>query len=465
MFSRDTLFGILFTSTIPALLYITAIHFHIYINHGINAIYSLQFIIKSILALLLLLFPFAWIIIRYDVAKLPKEYDGSSAVIVILFFTYTALEIISPLLANDMKDVTALPFNYLFPKLFTHIKNVMWDAWNSDVYKCEPEQLEEISSESIRKNRQRFYQEKDIISQFQKTLTCPAYESDYIMEQLTSKVKNTLDNWKDQSSIGLRVLDIGGAEGKFTAKLLHSLSEHGIKIAFIKMIDPVDWNKEYTDHLSKLKMNFEIEFKNEPFNPDNLKKESNYDLIIASHSLYSYIDNIRANGIHNRTEHIKQAIRPLYSKPLINENGITIITLSSEYGSSADFKQNGISMLFGENISDITAEQIERLIDRKLLSSGTVDNLFVFSGLHSKITHRSHIPHLLDNWLSYYLRVNIDDLQPQQKDYLREELINKLVKLNWLSESEINKAMTIFDMSNITRDVYVLPHKTRIIIL
>lgn len=465
MFSRGALYGILIASSIPALLYITALHFHIHLNHGSSSVYTWPFIVKSFLSLLIILAPFAWIIIRYDVASLPREFDAPSAAIVgfFLFFSIASQFLPSRPQTTDIWAAITTPI-YCIPFLYTHIKNVMWDAWCEGLTNIDLDQLDEMSPEIIRKNRQPFYQKKEIIEQFQKTLSCPTYESDYVIEQFISNNESTLNLWKTHNVRGLRILDIGGGDGRFTAKLSKLLYQHEIKISYIKMIDPVDWKNEYQNHISKIDDNLKIDFITKPFNPHDLRLDGPYDLIIASHSLYSYIDNIRADGLSSRKEHIKAAIEPLCT--LLNEGGRTIIILSSEHGVSAEFKKTGISALFGETIADITAEQVESLIDSYILSAGTVDNFILFSGLRDKITKGSPIPHLLDDWLSYYLRVDFDKISAYERDWLRDELMNKLVKLDWLSELEIKKAMTsLFDMSSISREVYVLPHKTRVLIL
>lgn len=292
--------------------------------------------------------------------------------------------------------------------------------------------------------RERFYVNKTGIEIFQKTISCPVIDA---QEAFEFGIKNL--------SGAISVLDIGGAEGRFTFNLLdkYKKAASGNTITKIQYVEPASLFQNYKNNLKSLVDEANIYNHQSPYESWSPTHTEKYDLIIASHSLYSAIDNNKAN------------IQTLISKLNNNksQNGKILIVMASREGRAYSFKKHALKILFGELKNDVDANLLKDSLNVSYTSK-LVDNYIDLTDFINEYDNDNSDN--IKEWISYFLRVDLKNLKGQNFARIVKLLKYYIQPLHELGISEISKFTTaaspnVLDKNNSK----VLPHKTEIIIL
>ncbi|MBI2472089.1 MAG: hypothetical protein HYV59_12750 [Planctomycetes bacterium] len=316
--------------------------------------------------------------------------------------------------------------------VFKDAKYVMHDYWKKPNKKIE----EEHFATNLPKFRSDSYFNNKGIEIFQFTISCPKFDADGAVL--------LLKDWHTTGSIS--ILDIGGGDGLFTANLLEGLlkQKQGTRIEKIHLIDPVDFSARYKTNLNKIihiDPNKTI-YTNSNYEDYDAKAHELFDLIIASHSLYSIIDNKKLN--------VEKLIKKVNSSK--KECGKALIILASKEGRAYTFKEEALTLLFGENLKDTNSKDFNEEINGNYLTKY----------LNEYYTGNSEN---LKTWLSYFLRFNIDDLDNSNLLQIINLLITFVQPLYELSNDQIKHF--IHDQHYHALDInnsLILTHKTEVIV-
>ena len=333
---------------------------------------------------------------------------------------------------------TNVAFKYI--RVFKDIKYIMYSFWVKQDSAFEKNHFED----NIIKEREPLYIDKAGIEMFQKTISCPKLDAEAAFDlSLSTKLKGPVS-----------VLDIGGGEGQFSFNLLNSYkSIPGNTITKIQYVDPVNFIAEYKSKLKTLideSKIFEQTTNYEKWSPTHIEK---YDLVIASHSLYSAIDNNKSN--------IELLIKKIKSNTA--NNGVILIVMASREGRAYSFKKYALKIIFGEDRYDVDSNLLkEHLTDS--FTSKQVDNYIDLTDFIKE--YDSGNPDNLKKWISYFLRVNIKSLSGQNLARVIKLLKYFVQPLHEFSNCDIDKFISANYPKPLDRnESKILSHKTEVILL
>jgi hypothetical protein len=391
---------------------------------------------RSLLTAFLLLIPPVILVTRFSVNGDVFEWIKGGSVAALLLFL---MQVTSAGRKRRESDG-------LLPRLLGHARYVMWDAWRLNRM-SEDAMLRDgdVDVEGIKRERQDLMQDPEGLLEFQSTLTCPFLDSRDSVVLLTA-------NWPARP---LNVLDIGGGDGRYTAALLGMLEERGFSVKSIKMVDPVDWHTAYRENLDAKGIKAPISFVDDRF--DRFQASDKYDLVIASHSLYATmeandVEDLRMAAIVNRLMTLK------------GDGGRVVVLLASEVGAAYQFKRVALQHLYGIQVPYAKSEALDAAVQPygTRHQSQVVDNVFRLTGEMKQF--RAGEPKPLREWLSYFLRVDLDRLSTESVSHLVELLCCRLTRVDALDEAGVARLKQIPEMP-ITRDDYVLGHKVVVRVL
>lgn len=415
-------------------------------------------IIASLIPILLFVFAF-YVYENYYFLKKTNNWIRIKSLIWIFYLTIPDIILLNRFsnFIQENKALTIIPilgttFFWLFGgnwdtnnifksiRVFKDIKYIMYEFWIKQDSAYEKNHFED----NIISEREPLYLDKNGIEMFQKSISCPKLDAIEAFEFcLYGKLSGEIS-----------VLDVGGAEGEFSANLLNKYKAiSGNSISKIQYVDPVDLFSVYKNKLSAIVDESKI-FSSisayEKWAPPHTEK---YDLIIASHCLYSAIDNNKSN--------IDTLIKKLQNNK--KTNGVILIILASREGRAYSFKKHALSIIFGEERYDIDSElfkekssgisktkQVDNYIDLtdfiKAYDDGNSDNLI--------------------KWISYFLRVDTKNLTGQNLASVIKLLKYYIQPLHELSNKDIDKFISLDYPKPLDRnESLVLSHKTEIILL
>lgn len=328
--------------------------------------------------------------------------------------------------------------------IFNEVKYIMFDFWKKRDINKEKEHFES----NLITERQPLYVDKEGLNIFQNTISCPLIDVNTIIEK----------KYLEKLEGAITVLDIGGAEGKFTSNLLkeYIATKPNNSVSKIQLVDPVDLKNEYTNNLSSI-LNTTILNSITTIEDWEQQSAEQYDLVIASHSLYASIDNSKIS--------FPALINKL--KKYVSDNGILLIVLGSREGRAYSFKKEALEYIFGEGNPDAESNSfINRLTENNIKFQRVQTDNYIDLTILMKQHEEGHSTALI-NWLSYFLRVDKKNLIPANTftqivellEYYMQPLyelpnfeIDNFTKLNYPNTMDKNNSL-------------LLLHKTDIIII
>jgi trans-aconitate methyltransferase len=324
----------------------------------------------------------------------------------------------------------------IFKAAVSYMHLVMWRSWKGTQLASRVRFFAgETKLPQIRRVRAKLYSSKQDLQVFQASLTCPVFDAQIAANAISGMVaKHPLD-----------ILDIGGGEGTFTRNLLKQLPRNTIRR--LVMVDPCDWQSEYLASLAGVVGHEKIKVHTTSFANCALEPQQ-FDLVIASHSLYFLLDQ------HEHSSALVTRLQRLIKTPA----GIGIVILASSAARSYVFKANVMRDLFGDSITDATAETLAAATPR-LHHEACIDNVFDLTQVLSQYDLGTEMRGPLYSWLSFFLRFNLTDLQESDRDSIVDYLRENIVTLSGLSEQEITRYESVGSLG-LTKDSQVLPHKS-----
>lgn len=298
--------------------------------------------------------------------------------------------------------------------------------WSNNNYLINPSFFENIN---IYHDRYREYFDQKNLEIFQTSFLNASRE--HIV--LSNAVKN---NGLLNNDIKLNLLDIGGHNGLFTTKLISNID---ISLKKITMIDPIK-NIEYQSNLEAFCSQIEIhQQKIEDFLSNHPSK---YELVLASHSLYSYLDQDEKN--------FSALANTLIDS--LSDNGLLIIILGSKESPAYNLKNDIIELLLNEKKNDTDLEKYQtHFSGRNDIHSKTymIDN---YIDIDQLILNDD----ILSGWVAYFTRT------PIIKDKILLDQVKKLFHLYSSKSFHYPKCSEIFDLTGSTK--YML-HKTKALLV
>jgi hypothetical protein len=428
--SRPTIFltnfqlcYIVIISFIPIFLFIFS--FYIYENFYILRLMNNLIKLKSFLWILFLVFPNLFLIFRFS---------GIDYVIIL-----STLTLFIPVVGFGNTDKLK-PF-----AIFFDVKYIMNDFWIKQNNEFEKNHF----VNNIQSVRQDLYEDNKGIKLFQDTISCPVIDAKAAYKLIENDLKGTI-----------KILDIGGAEGRFTKELLSCyLKITGNLIKNITCVDPILQEEEYKNNLKNIVKNVDdFIFVNSRIQNLTLTSPQQYDLVIVSHSLYSAIDNSESQS--NTLSNLLVTLNT-YKKEKTSK---IIIILASIEGRAYSFKKHSLDLLFGKIPTDANANQLKihshNLPDCKSL---LVDNLIDLTALMKEYDLDN--PVRLKQWLSYFLRVNLSLVDNQTFERIVKLLKFYIQPFHELAECEINDYVNTNSLPYDRNHTLVLTHKSEIFVL
>lgn len=319
------------------------------------------------------------------------------------------------------------------------LKNIVYIHWTAWTPKCDSVDSNHFINGSLQESREAIYTDEASLSTFQKHFLPYTTEDDVIRKLLTAKY-----NLKEIRKKNLNILDIGGHDGTFTTRLLKKSQIK--KVERIDAIEPISTLKDtYVSNLSPFVNRKKIKYhtvKFEDFNPDGYS----YDIILASHSLYSPIDNLKFSRKYEEVLNVLGKI--------LNDDGLVIIILGSNDGMAYSLKKDVTRLILNHEIKDTCSEDL----NNELRSNS------YWNYRKTSVDNYLKIKPLLDNkedfkkWISYFARVPIIN-----DDYLIEQIIN-LFEIYSIKYSELPEIVKEYYHDS-EKDSLLLCHKTEIFIL
>jgi SAM-dependent methyltransferase len=207
----------------------------------------------------------------------------------------------------------------------------------------------------------------------------------------------------------LKVLDLGGGEGRFTRHLLARLISKEFDIASVTDVDSVDFSTSYQGELDAVLGPNKVIFRRLAIGDVQNPAAGQYDLVIASHSLYSTFDSDTVSN--------PDVLRMVLSQR--RKDGLIVVILASNEGRAYGFKRDGLELAFGETIRDFDAIRFRSLLGMMEVKfkSVIVDDYMDLSAL---LGPDSCQPEIVE-WISYFLRI--------EKTELTDTVLQELVAL------------------------------------
>lgn len=385
---------------------------------------STTLFIKSLFLILVFLAPSILVVYRFS------DIPNSVAWLIAIF---PILNIILSIFNTNSKDLN----KYLF--VFNDIKYILFGFWSNDNREIRQEHF----NYNIQNDREEYYSNEETLGVFQETLSCPLIEAVEVANQITLEERE------------ISILDIGGYDGVFTFNLVANLTKKGFTFKDLSVIDPIDKKMQYANRLQKVVLPDNINFYNEDFENWSLKYPKEFNLVIASHSLYSIIDN---NSIT-----IDQILRKL-SGLLKRGDGEIIIILANKSSRAYSYKEYVFNTVYDKKMTDINAMDFYKKIEQcanqlKLVSSEQIVDCFI--DVSSILEENAEGKEKLKKWLSYFVR--IDNVNDEQYFVLKRSLLNCYSQHFYeLPEYLITYFKEIVD-KEIDFEKRILLHKTSII--
>lgn len=329
--------------------------FWVYENLYPNRKFDNLTIIKLGVFIFYLFIPSLILIFRYkiDLSQI-KDWQKTVGLVVFIF---------GPLFLNGFPKV----------KVIDVILDICFRPWSNNL---EPLKTIYFNKKSSELQRESQYLNKDNLDVFQESFT------DATVEDIKTSYHIKSTNFiKTHNNIS--VLDIGGHNGIFTAKLLKHLYN---TIGSIEMVDPII-HLDYQSNLKSLCNNVSIN--NCLFEEYTPVTEKKFDLIIASHSLYYFLDT------RNNKEFILKKI-----KQFLSPNGVAIIILGSKNSPAYSLKSSIIEFILNEKNLDSTAESLIELIQLDTELKYTAIDIDNFINMTEILKENEK----LCNWISYFTR-------------------------------------------------------------
>jgi hypothetical protein len=197
----------------------------------------------------------------------------------------------------------------------------------------------------------------------------------------------------------IRILDIGGANGELTANFLNALRETSQTSRLtVHCIEASGFRQEYRSRVSSFASEVRVIEGVFPAASLNLTRNS-YDIILASHSLYSVLDD---------TTRSEREI-PSHLRRLLKPSGLAIVILSSNRSRYFHLRVRLRARLFPAEMlaQDSCAESLALLLEHvgpsrlvRYDTSRVIDNVIDLGGLDIEGSGEVE----LRAWLSYVLR-------------------------------------------------------------
>jgi 2-polyprenyl-3-methyl-5-hydroxy-6-metoxy-1,4-benzoquinol methylase len=263
-------------------------------------------------------------------------------------------------------------------KFYKKIKFVFWTVWSPE---CKEIDNNHFNNQQ-KTEKEKIYVDMNAIKVFQEHFVPYSREAELI--------KAHFNSGKSQfklSTGNLKMLDIGGYNGVFTVKLLKQLH---VKIDSIEVVEPIDVEVDYRRNLSP-------EFSNINFVKNKLEEynsNSTFNLVLASHSLYSSIDN-------KKYDNNQAFINNLLS--FLDKDGIIIVILGNSNGKAYSLKKELNKLILNEETQDTNSYEFEDELKRQTeicYEKISIDNYIEIK----KILQEEQT---LKEWVSYFARVPI----------------------------------------------------------
>ncbi|MEH6764594.1 MAG: hypothetical protein V7655_08835 [Aequorivita antarctica] len=327
--------------------------------------------------------------------------------------------------------------------VFKDVKYIMFDFWNKRNNQLKQEHFENNLSQ-VREDQ---YIDKENLKVFQETISCPLIDVNAIFN----------NKYFEDIQGEISVLDIGGAEGKFTANLLktYKSKENGNFVSKIQLIDPVDLKEEYIKNLSSIVDSSNIKNSKITFEKWNQPSPEKYNLVIASHSLYAAIDN-KAMSIDDLITKLKRYVK--------DKNSLVLIILASREGRAYSFKKHALKLIFDEDCYDVDSNKLIQNLFKYDFKNVQTDNYIDLSEYLKE--YEDDKKENLIKWLSYFLRVDENNFKAQKLTQIVELLKYYVQPLYELSNYEIENFTKLnFPKPMDKNNSMLLLHKTDIIVL
>jgi len=387
-------------------------------------------LVRSAITIIVLFVPAAFVVLRHILLSADRIAIGTWIVVA------ACAILLAPAIsgAGGLLEVNSV-FLHVLRYVADHVRMVMWEL--------KVPERDAFTSLAIDAHRAPALVEVESLRVFQRTLT--TVERDAAAGALLIQ---------DGLPAAFTVLDVGGGDGKFTRHLLEDCARRGKHAASIVLVDPVDWQSEYTSCVGPLCQQ-RAEFFRKRLG--DYPKASRFDLVIASHSLYGECHGESAGKLSKLREALLQVLG--HRK---DPGGQALVVLASGCGESYEFKRQALELLFGTALDDLVAEDLDGVLS-SLVVPGVkaidLDNLLVLSDVLD--AHADSKNERVAAWLRYFLRV--PTLAASQRAALDDVIaLLRLRVQSFKSLPECEKATYLALRSMpIAADTPVLPHKTR----
>ncbi len=386
-------------SLIP--LFISLYVFFIFENIYPYRSFSISVFLKLLLYIFYLIIPALAIIYRYD-GFVSKSLTYINLLLVALF-------ILSPFLKSEKIKIVNI------------VKDILFSTWSNMPFSINPAYF---SINQISNDRQIEYTNLETLKIFQSYFINITNEDKSI-----AKLINETDFLK-QTTIK-DILDIGGFDGVFTKKLLDLLN---VKESNITLIDPIK-EDTYNENVKSVCSN--VNYKQNKFEEFVPQSELKFDLIIASHSLYAFLDKNEEN-IEMVTNQILKLIKP---------EGLIVILFGSSNNPAYSFKNYTTQYILNLSNNDMCGEKYISYLQKRndiFFNKIYIDNYIELNNLLSN-------EDLFSKWVSYFARI------PTIKD---KYLIKQMKKIALYYSVKSNELPECVDNINRNDDKDYLLHKT-----
>jgi len=277
--------------------------------------------------------------------------------------------IITPLvtLSNEQKN-----------DFYRNIKFVFWTVWSP---KCKEIENAHFNNQQ-QAEKESIYTDMNVIKAFQEHFVPYSREPELIIKHLKSG--SSAFRFPTTS---LTMLDIGGYDGKFTAKLLNELN---LNIYNIEVVEPINIGSDYKNNL--LSKCSTINFQN--IGLETYNGTSTFDFVLASHSLYSSIDNKK---YANNSTLVSDLLA------FLNSNGIMVIIFGNANGKAYLLKKRLKKLILNDETEDTNSCEFENELKHQtgiMYKKLSIDNYIEIG----KILKNEQT---LKEWVSYFARVPI----------------------------------------------------------
>jgi hypothetical protein len=196
----------------------------------------------------------------------------------------------------------------------------------------------------------------------------------------------------------------------------------------------------------------------EHFDPISLPT-GEFDLVIASHSLYHACDSRGNDPVKIGSE----LIGPILSR--LSSDGRLVLILASQRGRSYRFKTTVLNSYFGESVRDASAEVIADALAH--LHCGqhkvTIDNVFDLSK-NNLLSHAEDKDRDILDWLGYFLRIDVGSMDRILRATLIDVLKYYTEVIDELPEEAITRFIALKTLP-LTRQSMILRHKVVVFVV